>query len=381
LKVLISAGVAPSTVFSHVPLANALRNAGHEVMTTASLDEMLPVINSVGLTAFRTTDPNKTTREIIAQAGLTRVPSDPVEREIMAGRWYSYIEYVTLDALLAFTKDWRPDVIISGVTSYAGALLAAHLGVPYVRHAWDIHDPKLMDEGAVDQLRDQLTELGLDGLPEPAMTIEIAPPSMLPASAAAAQMMRWIPGNAQCVVEPWMYKKGAAARIGVTLGTGVAQYNQYDFLQGVVENVATVDAEVVVAVTEDAAAEIKGRLKNVHAGWIPLDVVAPTCDVIVHQTGGSTMMTALSHGVPQVLIPDTGMYRACDMARRLAEAGAAVVLTKEEATSEIIAKTCQEMISDPSYAAAAAGLAREIATLPLPDEVARRVEWLVDKAS
>ena len=52
MKVLISAGVAPSTVFSHVPLANALRNAGHEVMTTASLDEMLPVINSVGLTAF-----------------------------------------------------------------------------------------------------------------------------------------------------------------------------------------------------------------------------------------------------------------------------------------------------------------------------------------
>ncbi|GAA3435894.1 glycosyltransferase [Kutzneria kofuensis] len=377
MKVLVLAGVAPSTVFSHVPLANALRNAGHQVMTTASVDELMPTISGVGLAAVRVTDPNLTPQQIIAQSGLTRVPDEPLEREIMAGRWYAHMEYVTLDALLALSKDWRPDVIISGVTSYAGPLLSAHLGVPYVRHAWDIHDPKFMDQGAQEQLREQLTALGLDGLPEPAMTIEIAPPSMRPADAAPAQMMRWIPGNSQAVLEPWMYTRGEGSRIGVTIGTGVASYNQYDFLQGVVENIATLDSEVVVAVTEDAAPTLRERLQNVRAGWIPLDVVAPTCDVLVHQTGGSTMMTGLTFGVPQVLIPDTRMYRAADMARRLAETGAAVVLTPEEATSEVIAKTCQEIITNPSYAEAAAGLAAEIAALPGPDEVARRVEALV----
>ncbi|MFE0023231.1 glycosyltransferase [Amycolatopsis sp. NPDC059021] len=381
MKVLNLAGVAPSTVFSHVPLANALRNRGHQVMTTASVDTLMPTIAEVGLAAVRTTDPELNPQKIIAQSGLTHVPEDPVEREIMAGRWYAYMEYVTLDALLAFSKDWRPDVIVSGVTSYSGPLLAAHLGIPYVRHAWDIHDPRMMDEGAEDQLREQLKELGLDHLPEPAMTIEIAPPGLRPADAAAAQLMRWIPGNSQAVVEPWMYTKGASTRVGVTLGTGVARYNQYDFLQSVVENIATLDTEVVVAVGEDAAPELRERLKNVHAGWIPMDVVAPTCDVLVHQTGGSTMMTGLSFGVPQVLIPDTSMYRTTDMARRLAEAGAAVVLSTEEAASEVIAKTCQEIISNPSFAAAAGKLAGEIAALPLPEEVARRIERIVGEAS
>ncbi len=378
MKVLNLAGVAPSTVFSHVPLANALRNAGHQVMTTASVDELLDTIAGVGLSAVRTTDPDRSPQQVIADSGLTRVPEDPVEREVMAGRWYAHMEYVTLDALRAFSEDWRPDVIVSGVTSYAGPLLAAHLGVPYVRHAWDIHDPRLMDDGAADQLSEPLKELGLDGLPEPAMTIEIAPPSLRPQDAPPAQAMRWIPGNSQAVVEPWMYKKGAGTRIGVTIGTGVASYNQYDFLQGVVEQIATLDAEVVVAVTEDAAPELRDRLKNVRAGWIPMDVVAPTCDVLVHQTGGSTMMTGLTFGVPQVLIPDTRMYRAADMARRLAETGAAVVLSPEEATSEVIAKTCEEIVSTPSFAAAAGKLAAEIAALPSPHEVAQRIERLVD---
>src|SRR5213078_411551 len=119
----------------------------------------------------------------------------------------------------------------------------------------------------------------------------------------------------------------------------------------------------------------------VRVGWTPLDVLSPTCDVLVHQTGGSTMMTALSFGVPQVLVPDSGQFRQTDMARRLVEAGAALMLSHEEATTEIIAEKCREMISNPSYAAAAAGLAQEIAVLPLPSEVARRVEWLVHEAS
>jgi UDP:flavonoid glycosyltransferase YjiC (YdhE family) len=381
VKVLNLAGVAPSTVFSHVPLANALRNAGHQVMTTASVDEMVDTIAGVGLSAVRTTAPGVTPRQVIAESGLTHVPEDPEEREIMAGRWYAHMEYVTLDALLAFSRDWRPDVIVSGVTSYSGPLLAAHLGVPYVRHAWDIHTPRLMDRGAEDQLREQLKELGLDGLPEPAMTIEIAPPSLLPDDLKGGQPMRWIPGNSQSVLEPWMYAKGAGTRIGVTIGTGVANYNQYDFLQAVVEQVATLDAEVVVAVTEDAAPELRERLKNVRAGWIPLDVVAPTCDVLVHQTGGSTMMTGLSFGVPQVLLPDPNLFRANAMARRLADTGAAVVLSPEEATSEVIAKTCGELVADPAFKAAAGGLAREIAELPSPNEVALRIERLVREAS
>lgn len=378
MKVIVLAGITPSTFFAHVSLATALRNAGHQVMVTAAADDVIPTIAAAGLPAVPVMEPGLTREQIFADAGLARVPEDAVEREYMAGRWFALIENRPMDALLAFARDWRPDVVIGGMLAYGAPVLAAHLGVPYVRQAWDIHDPKLFDSGAAYQLREELAALGLDGLPEPDMIIDVMPPSMRTPETKPAQMMRWIAGNTQCRLEPWMYTKGAGTRIGITVGTGVADYNQYDFVQGIVKNVATLDVEVAVAVPEDAVPVLRERLDgNVRVGWVPLDILAPTCDVLVHQSGGSTMMTALSFGVPQVLIPDSGQLRQMDMARRLVEAGAALTISHEQATTEVIAENCREMISDPRYATAAAGLAQEIAALPLPSEVVRRIEWLV----
>lgn len=382
MKVIILAGLAPSTFFAHVSLATALRDAGHQVMVTAADDEVIPVIAAAGLPALPVMEPGLTRHQMVAEAGLGGVPEDAVEREYMAGRWFALIETKPLDALLAFAEDWRPDVVIGGMLAYGAPLLAARLGVPYVRQAWDIHPTTLFDGGAAHQLRDELAELGLDGLPEPDLMIDIMPPSLRTPETKPAQMMRWIPGNSQCRLEPWMYTKGADNRIGVTVGTTVADYNQYDFVQGIVENIATLDAELAVAVPEAAVPVLRESLsENARVGWAPLDVLAPTCDVLVHQSGGSTMMTALSFGVPQVLIPDSGQFRQTEMARRLVEAGAALMVSQEQATTEIITKKCQEIISNPGYATAAAGLAQEIAALPLPSEVARRIEWLVHKAA
>lgn len=382
MKVIILAGITPSTFYAHVSLATALRDAGHQVMVTAAADDVIPTITAAGLPAVPVMEPGLTRKQIFAEGGLAQVPDDAVEREYMAGRWFALIEIRPLDALLAFAEDWQPDVVIGGMMAYGAPLLAARLGVPYVRQAWDIHVPELFDAGAAFQLREQLADLGLDGLPEPDMLIDVTPHSLRTPAHRPAQMMRWIPGNSQCRMEPWMYKKGADIRIGVTVGTGVADYNQYDFVQGIVKNVASLDVEVAAAVPEAAVPVLRERLdENVKVGWVPLDILATTCDVMVHQSGGSTMMTTMSAGVPQVLTPHAGQLRPADMARRLVEAGAARMLPAEQATTELIAENCQEILANPSYAVAAAGLAKEIAALPLPSEVARRIEQLVHEAS
>nr|AXL05458.1 hypothetical protein [uncultured bacterium] len=382
MKVIILAGITPSTFYAHVSVATALRNAGHQVMVTVADDDVVPTVAAAGLPVVPVMEPGLTRRQIFAEAGLSQVPDDAVEREYMAGRWFALVETRPLDALMAFVEDWRPDIVIGGMLAYGAPLLAARLGVPYVRQAWDIHDPKLFDAGAAYQLREELAELGLDGLPEPDLLIDIVPPSLRTPESKPAQMMRWIPGNSQCRLEPWMYTKGADIRIGVTVGTGVADYNQYDFVQGIVKNVATLNVEVAAAVPEAAVPVLRERLdENVRVGWVPLDILLPTCDVLVHQSGGSTMMTALSAGVPQVLTPHAGQLRPADMARRLVEVGTARMIPAEQATTEMIAKNCQEIIANPSYAAAAAGLAEEIAALPLPAEVASRIEGLVHKVS
>lgn len=383
MKVIILAGITPSTFYAHVSLASALRDAGHQVMVTAADDEVIPTIVAAGLPAVPLMEPGLTRRQIFAEAGLAEVPGDDVEREFMAGRWFALIEIRPIEAILEFAEDWRPDVVIGGMLAYGAPLVAARLGVPYVRQAYDIHVPKLFDAGAAHQLREELAALGLDGLPEPDMLIDVTPPSMRTPDNEPAQMMRWIPGNSQCRLEPWMYTKGADIRIGVTVGTGVADYNQYDFVQGIVKNVATLDnVEVAAAVPEAAVPVLRERLDdNVRIGYAPLDILATTCDVMVHQSGGSTMMTTMSAGVPQVLTPHAGQLRPADMARRVVEAGAGLMIPAEQATTELIAENCRRIIANPDYAAAAAGLAEEIAALPLPSEVVRRIEWLVHETS
>ncbi|WP_084550726.1 glycosyltransferase [Actinomadura rifamycini] len=377
MKVVILAGLTPSTFFGHVALGTALRDAGHQVMVTASSDDVMPSIAAAGLPALPVMEPGMTRERIVAGAGLDGVPADPAERERTAGRWLAVIDTAPLPALLDFAARWRPDVVIGGMQAYGAGLLAARLGVPYVRQAWDIHDPRLFDAGAAEQLAGELAELGLEGLPAPDMLIDFTPPSLRPRGAPPAQKMRWIPGNSQCRLERWMYTRGAGTRIGVTIGTTVADYDQYDYLQAIVADLAALDAEVAVAVPEEAAPGTRERLPGAHVGWIPLDVLAPTCDVLVHQSGGNTMLTALSAGTPQVLIPDPGQFRQVEMARRVAEAGAGVVVPAEEATGEAVAKACRQVVGDPGYAAAAAGLRREIEALPLPSEVVRRIEGLV----
>ncbi|MDT8909765.1 glycosyltransferase [Amycolatopsis sp. PS_44_ISF1] len=383
MKVIVLAGITPSTFFAHVSLATALRDAGHQVMVTAAADDVVPAITAAGLAAVPVLPPGLTRERVTAETGLFPPPPDALERERWAGGLFAAIESRPLEALVEFGESWRPDIVIGGMLAYGAPLLAARLDVPYVRQAWDIHDPELFDAGAESQLREQLERLGLTGLPEPDLLIEVEPPSLRQPGGRPGQMMRWIPGNAQCRLEPWMYTKGAATRVGITVGTAVADYDQYDFVQGIVENVAALDVETAVAVPGEAVPTLRERMDGtgVHLGWIPLDVLAPTCDVLVHQSGGSTMMTALSFGVPQVLLPDAGQFRQVDMARRLVEAGAALTLSHEQATTEAIAEKCQEIISDPGYAAAAAGLAAEIAALPLPSEVVRRIEGLVRRAS
>jgi UDP:flavonoid glycosyltransferase YjiC (YdhE family) len=118
-------------------------------------------------------------------------------------------------------------------------------------------------------------------------------------------------------------------------------------------------------------------LGDVHAGWIPLDVVVSTCDLIVHHSGGVTAMTGLNAGVPQLLIPKSPY--SIGPSRRISDYGAAITLLPEDATADRVAGACREILSDPSYAKRAGALACENAALRLPADVVGDLEELVTK--
>ncbi|MBV8933694.1 MAG: DUF1205 domain-containing protein [Kutzneria sp.] len=374
MKILFVAGCSPATIFALAPLATTARNAGHETFM-ASNDSMVSTIAGTGIPPISVT--SSTMLEFFTrdrQGNELHWPSDPLEHMLFLGKGFGRLAAASMDALLALAKDWRPDVVVGGTLSFGAALLARRLGVPYVRHTWDSGEPPEADLGAAEVLLPELTELGLNGLPDPDMLIELCPPSVRPADAPPAQLMRYVPSPAQRQLEPWMYTRSERTRVCVTAGARVSREQYYEYLRELAVKVSQLDVEVVVAVAEEIGQALRAELDGVWAGWLPLDVVARTCDLMVHHAGGGTSLTGMSAGVPQLLQPN--MPSSFGASQRLAEYGAALMLLPGEDNTDRIVSSCEELLSNPSYAARAKELAAEIKALPSVVEVLAAVEKL-----
>lgn len=342
MRILFTAGGGQATVFSMAPLATAARNAGHDVLLTVD-EPMLETAEAIGIPAAVTPHPGE---------GAAR-----------------------LDALLELSKAWTPDAVVGGL-SYIPGLLAAHLRVPYVRHYWDI--VPLRDEPSLPPL---LERMGLTEPPAHDLFIDVCPPCLRPSPTPGARPMRWVPRNRQRRLEPWMYTRPAGRpRVLVTGGSRTTRLRTTgDSMRRLVDQLASAGAEVVVAGPAGAAEEFGTSLgPDVRIGWLPLDVVAPTCDLMVHHGGAATSMTGASAGVPHVITPENDYGKA--IARAFTGFGGALTVMPGERPGEdpgdVIAAACREILDTPRFAERAQALTKEIAALPTPYEVVERMESL-----
>ncbi|MFI9723680.1 nucleotide disphospho-sugar-binding domain-containing protein [Streptomyces sp. NPDC052396] len=377
MRLLFVAAGSPATVFALAPLATAARNAGHQVVMAAN-EDMMPVVAASGLPGVPTT--GRPIRHFITtdrQGNPETIPTDPVEQARFTGRWFARMAAASLDRMLEFAHDWRPDLVVGGTMCYVAPLLAAHLGIPHARQAWDAIDADGIHPGADLELAPELARLGLASIAEPDLFIDICPPGLRPPHAAPAQMMRYIPANRQRTLERWMYTRGERRRICVSSGSRVAKdsYDQnFEFLRGLAKEVAAWDVELIVAAPEEVAGALRAELPGIRAGWIPLDVVAPTCDLLVHHAGGVSTLTGLNAGVAQLLIPKGAVLEI--PSRRVADYGAAITLLPGQDTPEAIAESCRELLASPGYGKRARDLAAEIASMPAPARIVPVLEQL-----
>lgn len=343
MKFMFTVGGSQSTVFCIAPLATAARNAGHEILLTAD-EPLLETAAAIGLPAVPTPHPGK-----------------PAAR---------------LRALLELAGQWPPDVVVGGL-SYVPGLVAVETQALYVRHYWDIV-PLRPEPGITPDLE----RLGLSGPPAADLFIDVCPPGLRPSPTPGARPMRWIPKNRQGRLQPWMYTRPAdRPRVLVTAGTrNLFLHSRSSVIRHLVDQLIAAGAEVVIAAPERAAAEFGAQFRDVRVGWVPLDVVAPTCDLAVHHGGAATTMTVLNAGAPQLVVPDNDYSRS--VARALTDVGAGLTAAPvppdgDRTAVEAIAAGCRRILADPGYTERARLLAAEIAGLPPPAEVVRTVEELV----
>jgi UDP:flavonoid glycosyltransferase YjiC (YdhE family) len=146
-------------------------------------------------------------------------------------------------------------------------------------------------------------------------------------------------------------------------------------LRTAVEGLGTLDARIVVAagrVPPERLGDVPDSVTM--RAWVPQADLLPYVDVVVHHGGSGTMLGALTAGAPQLVLPQGADQFA--NAEALCAAGAALRLLPEEVSVDSIAEQARALLpgySDGSHHDAARTLAAEIAGMPSPHEVARRL--------
>jgi UDP:flavonoid glycosyltransferase YjiC (YdhE family) len=277
-----------------------------------------------------------------------------------------------LTDLLPAARAWRPDLLVCEQAELAGPIVATLLGVPNVTHGFGHPLPAHRVERAGEAMAGLWEEHGLTAPPY-AGTYEHAYVDIYPESLKAypnPHIGRRIAARAHSA-------GGRRARAGrpliyVTFGT---VFNKdLETIGTVVEGVRDLAVDVLVTLGPGAdPAALGPQPGNVEVrDYVPQEETLARATAVVSHAGSGTFLAALAHGLPQLALP-----QAADQflnAHAGAKAGVAREVPPDEITAARVRDELGQVLGDPSIAAAAAALAREIAAMPDADAVAAHLE-------
>ena len=148
-----------------------------------------------------------------------------------------------------------------------------------------------------------------------------------------------------------------------------------------VEGLRDHSLNLVVTVGPDRdPAELGPQPANVHVErYIPQSLLLPRCHAVVTHGGSNTVLAALAHGLPLLVVPQgANQYRN---AERCVAVGAATRLLPDEVTPEAVGGEVAALLDRPAWREAARRLAREISLMPGPEEGVALVEELARRGA
>ena len=368
MRVLMVSWAWRSHYFPLVSLGWALRSAGHEVLV-ATQPALVDVVVGSGLPAA-SVGHDIDIAEVIRRAVGRLEPARPDRawwdavtakmRECL-GIFLTPAEAMA-DDTVALAERWRPDLVVYEPSSYVGPLVAGVLGVPAVRHLWG---PDVFGRFAgleQENLAPLAHRFGLTTIdPIGDLTIDPCPPSLQLPGDYRRQIVRYIPYNGPALSPEWLADAPAAPRVCVTGGTSsvVLGGQDLDMVPLVAEALDGLDLDVVFAVPP-ADGEGLPRRPNVRVvHGVPLHLLLPSCALLIHQGGAGTTLTAVSHGVPQLIVAQ--LPEMLINARQIGKSGAGEYLFRSQTSPEQIREWVVKLLDDPSYGQAARRLGEETA--------------------
>ena len=275
---------------------------------------------------------------------------------------------------------WQPAVLVRENLEFAGCIAAERHGLPHAAvqvTAWRPWFHPLIVE-PLNRLRESV---GLPPDPDLAMLYRYlllvpGPPELSgPRCASAADRPRGPPRRLRPLrggaVPAWVGELPDRPVVYATMGTA------FNRVAGILEAILAGlrDEPITLIVTtgrdQDPAA-FGPQPPHVHLErYVPQSLLFPHCDLVVTHGGSGTVMTALDHGLPMVIIPVSADQP--DNARRCEQLGVAKVIAPEDRTPEAFRDAVRAVLQDPSYRRNAERLREEMQALPGPEQA---VGWL-----
>lgn len=371
MRVLFSSHPAVGHYFQLVQLAWGFRAAGHDVIVaiadyaqTAARSglEVVDVAPHFDLPAVAA----RVARDHPEMAEAMSRPMDNNVEDFAPG--LAAVNRELLARTVALGDAWKPDLIVYDQPTTAGLLVAGRLGIPAVQRNLGSNRTKKMHHAIAGHLADLIEEYDLS-LPEPALTIELFPPSML-LFEPEGWFMRWVSYSGGGVLGDRLPPVPERPRVAVTFGTAELLTFGVDSLRTLIAAAGDVDAEFVLALGDVDAAPLGPLPPNVRSvGWTPLYALLRTCAGVVHHGGPATTMTALETGIPQLVarnLQDPMQYGIC---QAIEASGIGIQHDRTTIDSAVLSR----LIDDDGLRSRTAAVRAEMLDLPTPAATVDRI--------
>ncbi|GHE70857.1 glycosyl transferase [Streptomyces longispororuber] len=378
MRVLVMTSPVPTHLTPMVPLAWALRAAGHEVLALCQPD-VAATARGAGLnvTVVGGVYDDIGRRRRAAGAGAAEQRHRPRDESgkrpepsadegappwaMFAARWRERMDHVLAPALAA-ARGWRPDLILADPLEFAAPLVAGELGVPFVHHRWgvDAHGDERWSRA-----REVLAPLTGAGMPDPALILDPCPPGLQSPELSPGAGIRFVPYNGGgSRPSPRGCSEGAVC---VSFGTRALALGGAELLRRTLRALSGPGAPgpVVVAAPAGTREGVGGAGDGVvFLEDVPLTLFLERCVLVVHHGGAGTALTSTAFGLPQLVLPQAPYL--VEHGERLAATGAGALLREDEQGEHRIRAAATALLSGPGPARAARGLASAAAAQPAP---------------
>ena len=350
-----------------LPIARTARLSGHEVAFCCR-PPMAATIEADGFTAFSTGP------EILAPAGIAPLAPLDIERERrvvrdgFAGRGIAARRATELpDVFTAFA----PDVLVCDETDFGALVAAERCDLPYATVVVVASGSFLTPDVLAEPLQNLRADAGLSTDPGLEMLTRYCvfapgPPRFRDPAfplGPTAHPLRPAALDPDDAARPTGVV-GEAAIVYFTLGS-VFNLESGDLFERVLRGLQDLPFDVVATVgTAIDPATFGPQPAGVRVErFVAQSALLPHCRAVVSHGGSGSVLGALAHGLPQVLLP-MGADQPCNAAR-CAALGVGRTLDALTCSPEEVHDAVITVSSDPSYHRRAAQLRDE--TLALPD--------------